>query len=97
MDSIIRAAIDLRNFKYNLDDDLVDRLNRQYTSAVMVIFAILVSARQYFGEAMHCWCPEVRRSNSILYTGMCTNLTAYEKRIALKSTVVLVSILHTTL
>jgi len=59
MHSLVKAAIDLRNFKYNLDDDLIDRLNRQYTSAILVLFAVLVSARQYFGEAMHCWCPEV--------------------------------------
>jgi len=63
MHSIVKAAIDLRNFKYNLDDDLVDRLNRQYTSAVLILFAVLVSARQHFGEVMHCWCPEVRQSN----------------------------------
>jgi len=63
MQKLVQAAIDLRNFKYNLDDDLVDRLNRQYTSGILVLFAILVSARQYFGEAMHCWCPEVLRQS----------------------------------
>jgi len=60
MHSLVKAALDLRNFKFSLDDDLVDRLNRQFTPALLTIFAVLVSARQFFGETMHCWCPEVR-------------------------------------
>jgi len=64
MQSLVRAALDLRNFKFSLDDDIVDRLNRQITSALLILFAVLVSARQFFGESMHCWCPEVRQSIS---------------------------------
>jgi len=64
MHSLVKAAIDLRGFRCNLDDDLVDRLNRRYTPVIFVLFAILVSGRQFFGESMHCWCPEVRPSKS---------------------------------
>ena len=58
--SVVGAAIQLRSFKFSLDDDIVDRLNRQYTPIVLVLFAVLVTARQFFGESLHCWCPEVR-------------------------------------
>jgi hypothetical protein len=59
MKSVIQALLDFKQFQFSLDDDLVDRLNRQYTASMLVLMAILVSARQYFGQAIHCWCPEV--------------------------------------
>jgi len=64
MYSVVKAAIDLRNFKCNFDDDLVDRLNRQYTPIILVLFTVIVTARHYIGDAMHCWCPEVRRTTT---------------------------------
>jgi innexin len=59
MKSVIQALLDFKQFQFSLDDDLVDRLNRQYTASILVLMAVLVSARQYFGQAIHCWCPEV--------------------------------------
>ena len=61
MKSVIQALLDFKQFQFSLDDDLVDRLNRQYTASILVLMAVLVSARQYFGQAIHCWCPEVIR------------------------------------
>jgi len=68
MHSLFRVALDLRNFKFSLDDDFIDRMNRQYSSGLLVLFAMLVSARQFFGETMHCWCPEVRSAKSACHT-----------------------------
>jgi len=70
MHSLIQAVVDLKQFKFSLDDDLPDRLNRQYTSALLILMAILVSMRQYLGEAIHCWCPEQCASNHEKYANM---------------------------
>ena len=31
---------------------------RQYTPSLLVMFAVLISARQFMGDPIHCWCPE---------------------------------------
>ncbi len=33
-------------------------LSRQYTPMLLTMFAVLISARQYMGDPIHCWCPE---------------------------------------
>src|SRR6218665_378925 len=70
MQKLIQAVLDLKQFKFRLDDDFADRLNRQYTAALHILMAVLVSARQYFGEAIHCWCPEVCASNHETYANI---------------------------
>lgn len=56
-------------------DDVIDQLNHQYTSALLVIFTVLVSAKQYVGEPISCWCPahftdsHVEFTNSVCWVG----------------------------
>ncbi len=70
MEKLFRAVLDIKDIKFRLDDDLLDRLNRKYTCSFFLLFAILVSARQYWGEAIHCWCPEVCASNHEKYANI---------------------------
>ena len=57
MDRLLKALFQIQEFKLKVDDDFVDRLNRQYTPAMFVLFTMLVSIKQYVGEPINCWCP----------------------------------------
>ena len=37
------------------DDLFVDRLNHKYTVAIIVFFAVVVTASQYSGKPINCW------------------------------------------
>ena len=37
------------------DDLFVDRLNHRYTVAILILFAIVVTASQYGGKPIECW------------------------------------------
>ena len=37
------------------DDSHVDRLSHRYTVAICVLFAIIVSTKQYAGDPIDCW------------------------------------------
>ena len=39
------------------DNDFADRLNHKYTVAILVIFAIIVTNRQFGQKQIHCWIP----------------------------------------
>ncbi|XP_071103534.1 innexin unc-9-like isoform X4 [Haliotis cracherodii] len=57
MDSIIGSVGRVANVKVRNDDDLIDRVNHLYTTGILIIFTVVVSARQYVGDPIRCWCP----------------------------------------
>lgn len=67
---IFRTLVDFKQFKFHHDDDTADRLNRQYSSILLIVLATVVSARQYLGEAIHCWCPEQCATNHETYANV---------------------------
>lgn len=68
MDRLLKALFQVQEFKLRTDDDFVDRLNRQYTPILMVMFTVLVSVRQYVGEPITCWVPAQFTSSHQDYT-----------------------------
>ena len=39
------------------DDDFADRFSHTFTTALLVIFTLVISARQYIGKPIACWVP----------------------------------------
>ena len=49
------------------DGDFVDRLNHTYTVVVLIVFAVIVSTKQYVGDPIQCWTPAYFSTSYIDY------------------------------
>ena len=52
----------------NRDDEFVERLHHRYTVLLLVLFAIIGTARIYIGRPIVCWAPAHFRPSHIKYS-----------------------------
>jgi len=57
MERLLKSILTIREIKFRMDDDYVDRLNRQYTVIILIFFGALVTTKQFVGQPITCWCP----------------------------------------
>ncbi|KAK0424987.1 hypothetical protein QR680_008966 [Steinernema hermaphroditum] len=55
MDKQLKKLYDKASSQH--DDDVVDRFNYSYAVKLFIFFALLVLAKQYVGDPLHCWIP----------------------------------------
>jgi len=68
MDRLFKSVLSIRELKFHVDDDHVDRLSRQYTVIILICFAFLVSTKQFVGRPINCWCPAEFTDSHVDYT-----------------------------
>ena len=47
----------MKELKARHDDDFCDRLSRSYTTALLIMCAMIVTTKQFVGDPITCWCP----------------------------------------
>ena len=68
MDKIIGAIGGVEQSKSRNDDDFADRLSHRFSTGLLIVFAIVVSTKQYVGDPINCWVPAHFTGNWEEYT-----------------------------
>ncbi len=68
MDRLFSFVGDLADPVKGGGDTFVDRLNCRYTPCILLIFALIITTKQYVGEPIACWCPDHFTHAQIDYT-----------------------------
>nr|QQY02540.1 innexin 8 [Cryptocotyle lingua] len=64
--------------KFRRDDDFSDRFSHTFTTLLLVIFTLVISARQYIGKPIACWVPtEFTRAQEEYAESVCWVTSTY--------------------
>ncbi|GAA52696.1 innexin unc-9 [Clonorchis sinensis] len=64
--------------KFRRDDDFSDRFSHTFTPLLLVIFTLVISARQYIGKPIACWVPtEFTRAQEEYAESVCWVTSTY--------------------
>ena len=80
MEKLLGTVAQIGDTKTRNDDDFIDKMSHRYSTFVLVVFAIVVSTKQYVGEPINCWCPAQFTDNHEDYTnkaGPSTSVTSH--------------------
>lgn len=71
-DSMVTGFLDaitkVRQFRFQNDDDFIDRLSRRYSVVLLMLFTVVVSTKQYVGDPISCWVPAQFTGSHVEYT-----------------------------
>ena len=57
MDAVLRVLGAYPNLQKHYDDSLTDRCSHSFTVTLLLVFSLVVSAKQYVGDPINCWVP----------------------------------------
>ncbi|KAL3308428.1 Innexin inx3 [Cichlidogyrus casuarinus] len=64
--------------KFRRDDDFADRFSHTFTTLLLVIFTLVISARQYIEKPIACWVPtEFTRAQEEYAESVCWVTSTY--------------------
>jgi len=70
MYKILSLLFGVKEVRFRCDDDFVDRMSRRYSSSIFLLFALVVTTKQYVGDPIYCWCPAHFTDSHKQYTNM---------------------------
>lgn len=59
----VLGGVSTSSFKFNNDDDTVDKISHRYTVWMLILCAVVVTSKQYVGDPINCWAPAHFTSN----------------------------------
>ncbi len=68
MDKLFAFIGDISDPRVGGGDTFVDRVNCRYTPMLLLVFALLVTTKNYVGEPIACWCPDHFTKAQVDYT-----------------------------
>ena len=57
IEKLLRLLFNIKEAKFRNDDDFCDRQTRRHAVCLLLLFSLVITAKQYVGDPIQCWCP----------------------------------------